>query len=241
MATRERLRRLIDLKTPTGRAFEKCSAAVIVGSLIAFTLSTLPGGSQSLRRWLAAIELASVLLFTTEYLVRLYAAEDRRAYAFSFFGLVDLIAIAPFWLSFAIDLRAVRVLRLLRLFRLAKLVRLSRAIDRYGRAIRIASAELILFGSAALIVLYLAAVGIWFCECEAQPDAFASIPHALWWSVITLTTVGYGDVYPITLGGRIWTTVVLAVGLGFVAVPSGIIASALSEARQSEVKSHQQD
>ena len=93
-----------------------------------------------------------------------------------------------------------------------------------------------LFGSAALIILYLSAVGIYYFENEAQPEAFKSVFHSLWWAVATLTTVGYGDVYPITAGGRIFTFFVLAVGLGIVAVPSGLIASALSQAREEQGK-----
>ena len=85
-----------------------------------------------------------------------------------------------------------------------------------------------------MILLYVAAVGIYYFENEVQPEAFASVFHSLWWSVITLTTVGYGDVYPVTIGGRVFTFVVLLIGLGIIAVPPGIVASALSEARKAE-------
>ena len=87
-----------------------------------------------------------------------------------------------------------------------------------------------------MVLLYVAAVGIYFFERDAQPDAFASIFHSLWWAIVTLTTVGYGDVYPITLGGRIFTFFILMLGLGMVAVPTGLLASALSQARELESK-----
>ena len=94
--------------------------------------------------------------------------------------------------------------------------------------------EFVLFGVFAIILLYLSSVGIYYCEHEAQPKAFASIFHCLWWSVCTLTTVGYGDVYPVTAGGRLFTFLVLAIGLGVVAVPTGLVASALSKSREME-------
>ena len=96
------------------------------------------------------------------------------------------------------------------------------------------SEELVLFVAATVVLLFLAAVGIHHFESEAQPDVFTSVFHSLWWAVATLTTVGYGDVYPITAGGRVFTFAVLLVGLGVVSVPAGLVASALSKAREME-------
>ena len=107
-------------------------------------------------------------------------------------------------------------------------------MQRYHRAFLIAKEELVLFGATALITLYLASVGVHYFESKAQPEAFGSVFHSLWWAIVTLTTVGYGDVYPITLGGRIFTFFVLIIGLGIVAVPTGLFASALSKAREVE-------
>lgn len=107
-------------------------------------------------------------------------------------------------------------------------------MQRFHRAFRIAREELVLFGVVALILIYLSSVGIYYFEHDAQPQAFASVFHCLWWSVSTLTTVGYGDVYPVTTGGRIFTSFILAIGLGIVAVPTGLFASALAKARDEE-------
>jgi len=123
---------------------------------------------------------------------------------------------------------------LLRLFRVFKLVRYSKAIQRFHRAFVIAREELVLYFAVTLLLLYMAAVGIYFFENKAQPDVFTSVPHSLWWAVATLTTVGYGDVYPITAGGRLFTFLVLIIGLGVVAVPAGLVASALSKAREMD-------
>ncbi|MGJ8643668.1 MAG: ion transporter [Luteolibacter sp.] len=205
--------------------------ALIVLNLIAFAVETLPTLNSEWRRYLRLFEVVTVSIFTLEYVLRLALCRPRLSYAFSFFGAVDLIAILPFYLSTGIDLRSIRAFRMLRLFRLFKLARYSAAMQRFHRAFLIAREELILFGAVALIVLYLSSVGIYYFERDAQPDAFGSVFYALWWALATLTTVGYGDVYPITIGGRILTFFILIVGLGIVAVPTGLFASALSKAR----------
>ncbi len=208
---------------------------LIVLSLIAFAVETLPSLSQEWQKRLRLFEVVTVTIFTFEYVLRLVLCKPRLSYAFSFFGVVDLLAILPFYVSAGVDLRSLRAFRLLRLFRLLKLARYSAAMQRFHRAFLIAKEELVLFGATALIVFYLSSVGIYYFERDAQPEAFGSVFQAMWWSVATLTTVGYGDVYPITIGGRILTFFVLVVGLGIVAVPTGLFASALSKARESDL------
>ena len=105
---------------------------------------------------------------------------------------------------------------------------------RFSRAFVIAKEEIVLFGVVTVMLMYLSAVGIYYFEHQAQPEAFKSVIHILWWSVTTLTTVGYGDVYPITAGGKIFTFIMLMIGLGIVAIPVGLLASALSKARMEE-------
>ena len=186
------------------------------------------------RQALEVVELLVVAVFSVEYVLRLAAARPMRSYAFSFFGTIDLAAILPFYLAAGLDLQSLRAVRLLRLFRALKLVRYSAAITRINRAFVIAREELILFACATMLILYFAAVGIYYFEHEAQPEAFSSVFDGLWWAVATLTTVGYGDVFPVTAGGRFFTFIVLITGLGVVAVPTGLIASALSRAREEE-------
>jgi len=161
-------------------------------------------------------------------------AANRIRYITSFFGLIDLAAILPFYITTGLDLRSLRAVRLLRLFRVLKLARYSKAVQRLHRAFRIAREQIVLFFVVACLLLYFAAVGIYYFENPAQPEVFKSVFHSLWWAVATLTTVGYGDMYPITAGGRVFTFIVLMVGLGVVAVPAGLLASALSQARQEE-------
>jgi len=229
------LRRIIeDSDTSAGRTFDIAIQCLIVFSLATFSIETLPNLSPSTQTLLTWAERFTIAIFTLEYIARLTVAERKLQFATSFFGIVDLLSILPFYISTGVDLRSARAFRLLRLFRIFKLVRYSKAIRRFHRALLIAREELILYLFVTFILLYLAAVGIYYCENEAQPDTFSSVFHSLWWAVATLTTVGYGDVYPITVGGRIFTFAVLLVGLGVVSVPAGLVASALSKARELE-------
>ena len=204
---------------------------LIIYSVISFSIETLPNLSGNMISFLHYSEILVVAVFTIEYCSRIYLAPNRIKFIFSFYGLIDLLAILPFYLATAIDLRTLRLMRLLRLVRLLKLVRYNQALSRFTKALYLVKEELIIFTLASLVMLYLSAVGIYHFEHAAQPEVFRSIFDGLWWAVATLTTVGYGDIYPITMGGRIFTFMILMIGLGLVAVPTGIIASALSDVR----------
>ena len=228
-------------ETKSGRAFDAVIQSLIVLSLTSYALETLPNLNNDQILTLRIIELACISIFTVEYVLRIWVAEKPTKYIFSFYGLIDLAAIAPFYISTGLDLRSLRAVRLLRILRVLKLVRFNEAIKRIDVAYDLAKAELALFVAASMVVIYLAGVGIYHFENEAQPDLFSSIPDSLWWAIVTLTTVGYGDMYPITAGGRFFTTVILFVGLGLVAVPAGIVSSALSEARKINDEQKNQD
>lgn len=202
---------------------------LIVLSVITFSVETLPNLKPQTKTILNSIEIFCVVVFTAEYLARIYVADNKPKFIFSFFGLIDLFAILPFYLSFGLDLRSLRVLRMFRLFRLLKLVRYNRAMRHFAKAMLLAKEQIILFMGVTLVLIYFAAIGIYYFENEAQPEHFSSIFDSLWWSIVTLTTVGYGDVYPITVGGRIFTFFILLIGLGIVAIPTGIISSSLTK------------
>jgi voltage-gated potassium channel len=220
--------------TKPGKIFDLCIQALIVVSLISFTLETLPSLSKSTIRSLRIIESVTVGAFTVEYLLRLFVAKKKSRFVFSFYGLIDLVAILPFYISSGIDLRSIRIIRLLRLFRIFKFLRYGKAINRFRLAFLSIRQEMILFLFSTLFFVYIASVGIYYCEAQAQPKAFGSIFHALWWSIVTLTTVGYGDVSPITPGGKVFASFIMILGVGVVAVPSGLIASALSKVIRDE-------
>lgn len=234
----EKLRGKIVTLLDKNRKFDLFIQFLIVVSLTSFSIETLPGLPDIDKKVLSYIESVTIIAFTLEYALRILTYKKRLKFIFSWWGLVDLVAILPYYLlnflGFGIDLRAVRVLRLLRLVRVLKIFRNSAALKRMHRAFVLARDELLLFGGMSLVILYLAAVGIYYCENTAQPDNFSSIPHSLWWAIATLTTVGYGDVYPVTAWGKIWTGVVVMVGLGFIAMPASVMTAALSQARREE-------
>ncbi|MBF9034607.1 ion transporter [Rhodobacterales bacterium HKCCE2091] len=214
-----------------GRKVALALYGLIVVSALAIAVETMPDLPPGLHAGLKALEIVILVTFSVEYLLRLSCSHRPLAYAFSFWGIVDFIAIVPAVLFLFPDIASVRALRLLRLARLLKLFHASAALDRIAHAFTKNRDELLIFSFIAAVVLYLAAVGIYHFEHRAQPEAFGSIPQAMWWALATLTTVGYGDVYPVTPGGRIFTGLVLLVGIGIVAVPAGLLTAALLERR----------
>ena len=181
------------------------------------------------KRQLRWFEIFSVTVFTIEYVLRLWLTKPTKAYALSFFGIVDLLAILPFYISSGVDLRSIRVFRLLRLFRVFKLFKYNTAIARLSNAFSSIKKELTVFMVGTIFLLYVSAVGIYYFENPVQPESFTSVFHCMWWAVTTLTTVGYGDMYPITAGGKLFSTVVVFIGMGIVAIPTGLLASAFSQ------------
>ena len=231
--SRERVLAILDGTDPVlGRSVAFAINALIVLTALAVALETVESLYACCRSGFGLFELFATLVFAAEYALRVWASADRRGYVLSAGGIVDLLSFLPSLLLLGTGgWAAIRTLRLVRLIRLFRLMRLSVALDRMGDALREVREELAVFGMLALIVIYLAGVGIYHFEHEVQPDAFGSIPDSLWWAVVSLTTVGYGDVYPVTVGGRMFTAVVLFLGLGIVAVPTGLIASALASQR----------
>ncbi|MDT8448213.1 MAG: ion transporter [bacterium] len=231
MPLRQTLQDLLDPgSTPASKAVDLTIQGLVVLSILSFSVETLPNLEPRWKLVLHYFEIFCVAVFSVEYLLRVYAAPDRKRFIFSFYGVVDLLAIVPFYLSVGVDLRSVRGFRLLRLFRVFKLFRYNRALRLYLFAFKEIRAELALYLGATMFLIYLSAIGIYYFENPSQPEKFQSVFHCLWWAVATLSTVGYGDIYPITLGGRLFTFVVLMLGLGVVAVPAGLLSAALSKA-----------
>ncbi|QSE96421.1 ion transporter [Fulvivirga lutea] len=227
---KERLSNIVlEHNTFWGKVFDLSIQFLIFISLLSFSFETLPNYPPKFYSILNTIEVFTVILFTIEYFLRIWLEPNKLRFILSFYGLIDLLAILPFYISTGLDLRSIRALRLLRLF---KFFRYSKTIQRMHIALKIAKQELTLFFTLTCILLYLAAVGIYYFENATQPLKFSSILDSLWWGVATLTTVGYGDAYPITAGGKIFTFFILMLGLGIVAIPAGIIASAVTKARE---------
>ncbi|MGY5355896.1 ion transporter [Wenyingzhuangia sp. IMCC45467] len=230
---KSKIRTIVEENTSRkGKIFDFSIQALIFISIIAFSVETLPDNSLLTKQVLKIIELICVIIFSIEYLLRVFVSKKPFKYIFSFYGIVDLLSILPFYLRLAVDLRALRVFRVFRIFRALKVVRYNKALSRFVLAAKIVKEEVVLFLLVTIILVFLSASGIYFFENEAQPEVFSSIFHSLWWSIVTLTTVGYGDVCPITVGGKIFTFFVLMIGVGVVTVPAGLVATALSKARE---------
>lgn len=218
-----------------GKLFDLFIQSLILISLISFTIETLPDVSDTTHKVLKTIEVFCVCVFTLEYILRIIVADKPFKFVFSLFGVFDLLAILPFYFAHGLDFRSLRALRFLRLFQALKLVRYSRAMRRFSRALNIIKEEFLLFVLITFILIYFSALGIYYLERNAQPEVFKSVFDSLWWAVSTLTTVGYGDIYPITVGGKLFTYFILVIGLGIIAIPAGLISSAMAEARREEL------
>lgn len=247
MSLRARVHQIIEPHQDKGdrlsRAFDLTILSLITLNVFTLVLQTEESIYGAAPLVFDAIEWVSVAVFSVEYLLRLWVCVERPRFARPVLGrlryaltpmmIVDLLAVAPFYLVWlAMDMRFVRAFRLMRLFRLAKMGRYIGALELMGRAIRGRMAELTITVSLILMLLVVAAGLMYYAEREAQPEAFASIPRAMWWAVATLTTVGYGDVYPITVVGRMLGAVIAILGVGLFALPAGIISGCFMEELQ---------
>ena len=218
-----------------GFRFEIASSIAVFASIAVMALETfdLPAGLQEA---LFIADASLSLLFLAEYLFRIAAAEDRRAYVTSFYGIIDLVAIFPILVHAVSSVRVVRLLRVLRIIRLLKIKRYNDALNRYRQALKLIAAEAALFTGVAFVFIIGFAFMIYEVEHEAQPEVYRNIFDSVWWAVISLTSVGYGDVYPITHAGRMLTLAMVLTGMGIVAVPTALLASALSRVGSGEVE-----
>jgi len=221
-------------KIGLGGKFDWIIATLILISVIGFSIETLPDLKPTTKTILSYIEWFTVAIFALEYLYRVVRAKRKTAFVFSFYGIVDFIAFAPYILFPFLDFRALRLLRFIRFIRIMKLARYNSALQRFGRALSMAKEEIVISIGGTSVLIYLSAIGIYYFEHQAQPEIFRSVFDALWWSIATVTTVGYGDLYPITTGGRIFTMVILFLGLGLVAGTTGIFSSALLKTRNEK-------
>lgn len=214
---------------------------ILIGlNVIAIILESEAGFHKQYETLLYRFEVFSIVVFTAEYILRVWSCvasrkqyahnpvRGRLRYMLTPMALVDLVAIVPFYLAFfiPIDLRFLRVLRLLRVF---KLTRYSRAMHVLLSVLKEEASSLAAAFSILFVLLILAASGIYLIEHDVQPDSFGSIMSSMWWAMATLTTVGYGDVTPITTGGRFFGGCITLIGMGMVALPAGILASAFSD------------
>ncbi|MDD4653085.1 MAG: ion transporter [Methanothrix sp.] len=223
--------------------FDPFIMVLISLNVLAVVLETVKWLNASYGWLFHAFDVFSVAVFTVEYILRAWSCTEdprfkapvsgRLHYLITPMAIIDLLAIMPFYLPFVIpDLRFVRALRLFRLFRILKLARYSDALKTFAEVLNLKKEELGVTLFATLIMLTVASSMVYEAENEVQPEAFANIPDAMWWGVVTLTTVGYGDIYPKTPLGKFIGSFVVIAGVGLFALPAGILASGFNEVLQ---------
>lgn len=239
--------RLYDIlvETDDGETVDRVVAVIlmilILLNVAAVVLESVDSINQQYGAIFNALEIVSVAVFTAEYLARLWIANlnplyskpftGRLRYALSGMAVIDLLAILPAFLPlfFAVDLRVIRFLRVFRLFRLLKMSRYVRSLDTLDDVVKGKKEELLVTVVMILMLLIFSASLMYIVENEAQPDKFPDIPSAMWWGVATLTTVGYGDVFPITPFGKLLGGIIAFLGIGMFALPTSILASGFAE------------
>lgn len=234
-------------KSLPSRIFDVFIIIMIILTLITVIAETfdIPSFCQNI---FDKFEIVSVIVFTIEYILRIWTADllhpelsplrARLKYIVSFMAIIDLLAILPFYLPFfiKIDLRALRALRVVRLLRIFKINRYTNALNTIGQVFKNKASQLISSIMIVGLLMIIASVLMYNIESAAQPETFSNAIEAMWWAVATLTTVGYGDVYPITAAGKVLATIIAFLGIGMVAVPTGIITAGFSELVKSDDK-----
>lgn len=219
--------------TPAGKAFDVALIAAILASVVAVCLETMPAYRIAYADLFLRIEWGFTLLFTVEYALRLYCARSARRYATSFFGGVDLLAIVPTYVSLLVPgaqyLLVVRLLRTLRVFRVLKLAEYLEEADILATALRASRRKIIVFITTVLTLVVI--LGALMYLIEGPKNGFTSIPTSIYWAIVTLTTVGYGDISPQTTTGRLLSALVMILGYGIIAVPTGIVTAELTRAQ----------
>jgi voltage-gated potassium channel len=223
---------IFEADTPAGKAFDVALLLAIGLSIVAVLLESVRGVREVWGPELRAAEWLFTLLFTVEYVFRLIAVRRSLRYARSFFGLVDLLAIVPTYLSVFFagtqSLIVIRALRLLRVFRVLKLAHFVGEARMLRAALRASSRKIVVFlGTVATLVLI---IGALMYLIEGEASGFTSIPQAIYWAIVTMTTVGYGDIAPQTLLGKLLASAVMIVGYGIIAVPTGIVTVEMGRA-----------
>jgi voltage-gated potassium channel len=245
LTVKEELYRIIfESDTPLGKAFDVALLIAILLSIVTVMLESVGSIEAAHGKFIRTLEWSFTTIFTIEYFLRIYCARSRRGYLLSFYGLVDLIAIIPTYLSLVVAgtqyVLIVRSLRLLRIFRVLKLYHFLGEAEVLGKALRQSAAKITVFIGTVVTLIFI--IGSIMYLIEGPENGFTSIPVAIYWAIVTLTTVGYGDIAPQTIAGQLLASVVMIMGYGIIAVPTGIVSVELGRVdfdkkdRKSKVK-----
>jgi voltage-gated potassium channel len=232
----------------TGPIINSFILLLIIGNIVALILETVEEIASPNIQIFRTFESFSVIIFTIEYLLRLWSitsnpvyqkpAAGRARFALTPLAIIDILAILPFYLPMIlpIDLRFLRALRMVRLFRIFKVVRYTKSFKLMGNVFRSRKEELIITIAMVSLLLIVVSSLMYYIEHDAQPEVFKSILHSMWWGIATLTTIGYGDAFPITPLGKILGGMTAILGIGIFALPAGILGSGFVEELQKSKK-----
>ena len=234
---KEKIREIIfDINTKSGKRFDLILLILIIISVIGIILNSDSEIEKRYGNLLYLAEWAFTILFTIEYLLRIYSASNRQKYIFSFMGIVDLLAIIPTYLMFIYPpiryLLDIRVIRLIRIFRILKLTNYMKGAYTMQIALRSSRPKIIVFLLSVSIVVIL--VGTLMYIIEGPKNGFDNIANSIYWAIITLTTVGYGNIVPVTAIGKILASCIMILGYAIIAVPTGIVSSEFTKNRSSK-------
>lgn len=227
---------IFEADTLGGKLFDVALLVAILLSVLAVSLESVEAIDRHYHHLLIGLEWVFTILFTLEYVLRLVSVRYPKRYAFSFFGIIDLLAILPGYLSILIpgshSLMVIRTFRLLRVFRIFKLAHFLSEAASLRSAVWDARAKIIVFLATVLIVVTIMATAMYLVEGQNPDSRFTSIPQSMYWAVVTMTTVGYGDVVPETVPGKILSTVLIILGYSLIVVPTGFVSASLITAQQ---------
>lgn len=229
------------------RIFEFCLVVIIILNILIITLDSVPSIDYDYGPLFLKVEKFSLIFFTIEYLARLYSIVENPKYKDPIIGrlkfavtplaIVDLLSFLPFYLAFLpLDLRVLRIFRLMSVFRMFKIARYLHALNIFKRVIIERKEQLVLSFLFILFILVIISFSMYYVEHDAQPDKFSSIPAAMWWGIATLTTVGYGDLVPITSLGKFLGGIFAMAGVALLALPAGVLSSGFFELLHTDRK-----
>lgn len=217
-------------ETPAGKWFDIILIFLILTSVVVIMLDSIPRLNTRYGELYLRIEWVFTILFTVEYLVRIWCTPNRRGYAFSLYGIIDLIALLPTYLSLILPQTAplliIRLLRILRIFRVLRLLSLLREANELAGALRRSTRKIFVFFS--LVIILATIFGCLMYVVEGPENGFTTIPRSIYWAIVTITTVGYGDIVPVTGVGKAIASVGMLIGYAVIAVPTGIVTAELT-------------
>jgi voltage-gated potassium channel len=242
---RERIHQIVfESDTREGKLFDVVLLAMIFGSIMLLMVETVPSLQAKWGNLFLTLDWVVTVFFTIEYMVRLYCVYKPMQYATSFYGLIDIASILPAYLDFFIpgarSLMVVRSLRLLRLFRIFKMDIFLNQGNQLINALRMSREKIFVFMFFVLLMVCIFGSIMYVVEHNANPD-FSSIPTSIYWAIVTITTVGYGDISPVTGAGKFFASVIMIMGYAVIAVPTGIVTSSLMQSQKRQSAQHCQN